>query len=72
MIIEIITIITIITLIMMILKKATKLLSLSNMFRQKLLSSSVNYCTNRWKLNYIVGRTMLIIINSNNKKRGKA
>ena len=30
------------------------------MFRQKLLSSSVNYCTKRWKLNYIVSRTMLI------------
>ena len=42
------------------------------MFRQKLLSSSVNYCTKRWKLNYIVGRTMLIIIKSDNKKRGKA
>ena len=45
------------------LKKATKLLSLHNMFRQKLLSSSVNY---------IISRTMLIMINSDNKKRGKA
>ena len=26
----------------------------------------------RWKLNYIVNRTMLIMINSENKKRGKA
>ena len=42
------------------------------MFRQKLLSSSVNYCTKRWKLNYIVGRTVLTMINSDNKKRGKA
>ena len=42
------------------------------MFRQKLLSSSVNYCTKRRKLNYIVGRTMLIMINSDNKKGGKA
>ena len=32
------------------------------MFRQKLLSSSVNYCTKRWKLNYIVSRTMLIMV----------
>ena len=31
------------------LKKATKLLSLWNMFPQKLLSPSVNYCTKRWK-----------------------
>ena len=42
------------------------------MSRQKLLSSSVNYCTKRRKLNYIVGRTMLIMINSDNKKGGKA
>ena len=42
------------------------------MFRQKLLSSSVNYCIKRWKLNYIVGRTMLIMIKSDNKERGKA
>ena len=42
------------------------------MFRQKLLSSSVNYCKKRWKLNYIVGRTTLIMINNDNKKRGKA
>ena len=42
------------------------------MFRQKLLSSSVNYYTKRWKLNYIVNRAMLIMINSDNKKRGKA
>ena len=34
------------------------------MFLQKLLSSSVNYCTKRWKLNYIVSKTMLIIMNS--------
>ena len=34
------------------------------MFRQKLLSSSVNYCTKRWKLNYIVSRTMLIMMDS--------
>ena len=54
------------------LKKATKLLSLWNVFRQKLLSSSVNYCTKRWKLNYIESRTMLIKMNSDNKKRGKA
>ena len=30
------------------------------MFWQKRLSSSVNYCTKRWELNYIVGRTTLI------------
>ena len=36
------------------------------MFRQKRLSSSVNYCTKRWKLNYIVSRTMLIKMNSDN------
>ena len=41
-------------------------------FSTELLSSSVNYCTKRWKLNYIVSRTMLIMINSDNKKRGKA
>ena len=40
--------------------------------RQKLLSSSVNYCRKRWKLNYIVSRTMLIMINSDNNKSGKA
>ena len=54
------------------LKKAAKLLSLSDMFRQKLLSSSVNYCTKRWKLNYIISRTMLVMMNSDNKKIGKA
>ena len=36
------------------------------MFGQKLLSSSLNYCTKRWKLNYILSRTMLVMIN--NKK----
>ena len=39
------------------------------MFWQKLLSSSVNYCTKRWKLNSIVSRTMLIKMNSENKKK---
>ena len=33
------------------LRKTTTLLSLQNTFRQKLLSSSVNYCTRRYKLN---------------------
>ena len=42
------------------------------MFLQKLLSSSVNYCTKRWKLNYIASRTMLIMMNSDNKKRDEA
>ena len=42
------------------------------MFRKKLLPSSVNYCRKRWKLSYIVGRTVLIMINSDYKKRGKA
>ena len=41
------------------------------MFRQKLLSSSANSYTKRWKLNYIISRTVLTIINSGNKKRGK-
>ena len=39
------------------------------MFRQKLLSSSVNYCTKRWKLNYIVRRTMLITINGDTSRK---
>ena len=34
------------------LRKTTTLLSLQNMFRQKLLSSSVNYCTKHYKLNF--------------------
>ena len=42
------------------------------MFRQKLLSSSVNYYTKRCKLNYIESRNVLIKMNSDNKKRGKA
>ena len=42
------------------------------MFLQKLLSSSVNYCTKCWKLNYVVSRTMLIMMNSDKKKRDKA
>ena len=42
------------------------------MFRQKLLSSSVNYYAKRCKLNYIASRTMLIKMKSNNKKRDKA
>ena len=42
------------------------------MFRQKLLSSSVNYYAKCCKLNHIVSTTMLIMINSDNKKRGKA
>ena len=33
------------------LRKTTTLLSLQNMFRQKLLSSSFSYCTKRYKLN---------------------
>ena len=40
-----------------ILRKTTTLLSLQNMFRKKkLLSSSVNYCTKRYKLNLQVGQ----------------
>ena len=42
------------------------------MFRQKLLSSSVNLCTKRWKLNCIISRKLLIMINSDNNKSGKA
>ena len=42
------------------------------MFRQKIRSSSVNECTKRWKLNYRVSIKMLIVINGDNKKRGKA
>ena len=37
-----------------------------------MISSSVNYCTKRRKFNYIVSRTMLTMINSDNKKGGKA
>ena len=41
-------------------KESDKTFESVNMFRQKLLSSSVNYCTKRWKLNDVVSRTKLL------------